>query len=60
MIKPWLFEFLHETKRPAGQVKTEKISDAYQANLDQWIQMEALDYEGFFFSEHHFENSYSP
>lgn len=60
MIKPWLFEFLHKIDRPDDEVAPEEITAFYRANMDQWKLMEALDYEGVFFSEHHFHNSYSP
>ncbi len=60
MIKPWLFEFLHQFDRPEEEIKPEEIREYFQANLEQWKLMESLDYEGVFFSEHHFQSSYSP
>lgn len=60
MIKPWLFEFTHKINRPDDQITPEDITRVYKVNMDQWTQMDALDYEGVFFSEHHFHNSYSP
>lgn len=60
MIKPWLFEFMHKINRPADQIEPAEITANYRENMDQWKLMEVLNYEGVFFSEHHFHNSYSP
>jgi len=59
MIKPWVFEFFHsiparETDDP-GAVKQQ-----HDRHLALWQKDENLDFEGIFFSEHHFGPGYSP
>lgn len=59
MVKPWIFEFF-----PAlGGEATEKISrnaiaEYFESYLGLWARDEALGFEGIFFSEHHFGNSF--
>jgi alkanesulfonate monooxygenase SsuD/methylene tetrahydromethanopterin reductase-like flavin-dependent oxidoreductase (luciferase family) len=62
MIKPWGFEFFYA---PSVEGRPIDVSpEAAAAHFDQylriWERAEALDYEGIFFSEHHFGRGYSP
>lgn len=55
MIKPWVFEFFApptESKATASEPDDHgAVSDWY---LDLWEDLEAVGFEGLFFSEHHF------
>jgi alkanesulfonate monooxygenase SsuD/methylene tetrahydromethanopterin reductase-like flavin-dependent oxidoreductase (luciferase family) len=53
MIKPWLFEFFPELAESGD------AADYFGRYLDLWARDEALDFEGIFFSEHHFGGSFS-
>jgi alkanesulfonate monooxygenase SsuD/methylene tetrahydromethanopterin reductase-like flavin-dependent oxidoreductase (luciferase family) len=55
MIKPWMFEFLQ-----APGADGEAARDLFDNGIALWKLMDALDFEGIFFSEHHFGVSYSP
>jgi alkanesulfonate monooxygenase SsuD/methylene tetrahydromethanopterin reductase-like flavin-dependent oxidoreductase (luciferase family) len=55
VIKPWMFEFL---QAPANS--GEAASDIFDNGMALWKRLDALDFEGIFFSEHHFGVSYSP
>src|SRR5262249_33244129 len=60
MIKPWLFEFLPELGGPSVEPDPHDVTTLFARYLDLWVRDEALGFEGIFFSEHHFGNSYSP
>ena len=55
MIKPWMFEFLQ-----APPASSEAATAVFDNGLALWKRLDALDFEGIFFSEHHFGVSYSP
>ena len=59
MIKSWLFEFLHAPEDPDAEVDPRSVAETMARGLDRWQNLEALGYEGIFFSEHHFGISYS-
>jgi alkanesulfonate monooxygenase SsuD/methylene tetrahydromethanopterin reductase-like flavin-dependent oxidoreductase (luciferase family) len=62
MIKPWAFEFFYAPSKQGRPVDVSPQMAA--AHFDDyfriWERAEALDYEGIFFSEHHFGRGYSP
>src|SRR3974390_1855246 len=60
MIKPWIFEFLYAPDADGGPVAPEVASAVFDRGVSLWKRMDALDFEGIFFSEHHFGLSYSP
>jgi alkanesulfonate monooxygenase SsuD/methylene tetrahydromethanopterin reductase-like flavin-dependent oxidoreductase (luciferase family) len=60
MIKPWLFEFFHAEHDPARRDDPKVVQQRYADYFDIWVNDEALDFEGIFFSEHHFGPGYSP
>jgi alkanesulfonate monooxygenase SsuD/methylene tetrahydromethanopterin reductase-like flavin-dependent oxidoreductase (luciferase family) len=60
MIKPWLFEFLYAPSALGDEVAPEVARATFDSGLALWQRMDRLDYEGIFFSEHHFGPSYSP
>jgi alkanesulfonate monooxygenase SsuD/methylene tetrahydromethanopterin reductase-like flavin-dependent oxidoreductase (luciferase family) len=60
MIRPWLFEFLYAPGALGEVVAPEVATATFDAGLALWKRMDTLDYEGIFFSEHHFGLSYSP
>ena len=55
MIKPWMFEFL-QAPAAEGQAATA----VFDNGLALWKRLDALGFEGIFFSEHHFGVSFSP
>jgi alkanesulfonate monooxygenase SsuD/methylene tetrahydromethanopterin reductase-like flavin-dependent oxidoreductase (luciferase family) len=55
VIKPWMFEFL-QAPAAAGEAATA----VFDNGLALWKRLDTLDFEGIFFSEHHFGVSYSP
>jgi alkanesulfonate monooxygenase SsuD/methylene tetrahydromethanopterin reductase-like flavin-dependent oxidoreductase (luciferase family) len=62
MIKPWIFEFFGA---PAGggrdqPVGSELTAEHFGWHLDLWRRVEAMGFEGIFFSEHHFGLGFSP
>jgi alkanesulfonate monooxygenase SsuD/methylene tetrahydromethanopterin reductase-like flavin-dependent oxidoreductase (luciferase family) len=59
-IKPWLFEFMQGTPTKIDELTPEEVKAVFDANLALWLEAEQLNYEGVFFSEHHFWVSYSP
>ncbi len=59
MIKPWIFEFLNTPTGPGEDILPASASAVFERGMAAWTRMEALDYEGLFFSEHHFGLSYS-
>lgn len=59
-IKPWIFEFMQGVTDPTDTLSPAEIKSVFDTNLKIWEDAEALDFEGIFFSEHHFWISYSP
>jgi alkanesulfonate monooxygenase SsuD/methylene tetrahydromethanopterin reductase-like flavin-dependent oxidoreductase (luciferase family) len=60
MIKPWIFEFLHAPAAEGGEVPGPVATAVFDNGIALWKRIDALDFEGIFFSEHHFGLSYSP
>ena len=60
MIKPWVFEFLQSPGGPDADVAPQAASALFATGIALWQRIEQLDFEGIFFSEHHFGLSYSP
>jgi alkanesulfonate monooxygenase SsuD/methylene tetrahydromethanopterin reductase-like flavin-dependent oxidoreductase (luciferase family) len=60
MIKPWIFEFLYAPDAHGGQATPQTVTAVYDRGIALWKRMDALGFEGIFFSEHHFGVSYSP
>ena len=60
MIKPWMFEFLHAPSTQGGEVSPQTASAVFDHGIALWKRLDTLDFEGIFFSEHHFGLSYSP
>src|SRR5579871_1924962 len=56
MIKPWIFEFLYVPVNQDGETAT----GVFDKGIALWKRLDALGFEGIFFSEHHFGFSYSP
>jgi alkanesulfonate monooxygenase SsuD/methylene tetrahydromethanopterin reductase-like flavin-dependent oxidoreductase (luciferase family) len=59
VIKPWIFEFLYAPTHD-GDAARQAATDTLDKGIELWTRMDALDFEGIFFSEHHFGLSYSP
>ena len=60
MIKPWIFEFLYAPGGPGEEVAPQTATGVFDAGVALWQRMDNLEFEGIFFSEHHFGLSYSP
>lgn len=60
MIRPWIFEFTHAPFGTGEDIVPGSAAAAFEAGMRRWQLVEALDFEGIFFSEHHFGLSYSP
>ncbi len=60
MIKPWIFEFLYAPDAEGQAIAPEAATAVFDKGIALWQRMEALGFEGIFFSEHHFGLSYSP
>lgn len=60
MIKTWLFEFVHAAGTPEEVLDGGFASQTYADCFQVWRLAEELGFEGVFFSEHHFQLSYSP
>jgi alkanesulfonate monooxygenase SsuD/methylene tetrahydromethanopterin reductase-like flavin-dependent oxidoreductase (luciferase family) len=60
MIKPWIFEFLYAPGAQGEGVAPEVARATFEAGVALWQRLDKLDFEGIFFSEHHFGLSYSP
>ena len=54
MIKPWLFEFFHQPLDPQLRSDPLAVHAHYKWYLDLWAAADKRDFEGIFFSEHHF------
>jgi hypothetical protein len=59
-IKPWIFEFLYAPDAHGGQVTPQAVTAVYENGMALWKRLEALGFEGIYFSQHHFRVSYSP
>src|SRR5262245_26576045 len=60
MIKPWIFEFLYAPDSQGETIAPQTAKAVFDAGVALWQRMDALGFEGIFFSEHHFGVSYSP
>ncbi|MGE3244785.1 MAG: LLM class flavin-dependent oxidoreductase [Beijerinckiaceae bacterium] len=60
MIKTWIFEFVHAAGTDEEVLQAEFTARTYADCFDVWRMADALGFEGIFFSEHHFQLSYSP
>jgi alkanesulfonate monooxygenase SsuD/methylene tetrahydromethanopterin reductase-like flavin-dependent oxidoreductase (luciferase family) len=60
MIKPWIFEFLYAPGALGEEVLPETAAAVFDTGVVLWQRLDKLDFEGIFFSEHHFGLSYSP
>ncbi len=60
MIKSWIFEFVHAAGTPEEVLDGPFASQTYADCFHVWRRAEELGFEGVFFSEHHFQLSYSP
>jgi len=60
MIKPWIFEFLYAPPADGGEVAPQTATATFDKGIALWKRLDALAFEGIFFSEHHFGLSYSP
>ena len=58
VIKSWMFEFLQAPA--AGEVAPATATAVFDNGISLWKRLDELDFEGIFFSEHHFGVSYSP
>lgn len=59
-IKTWIFEFVHAAGTGEEILRPGFTQRTYEDCLDVWKMAETLEFEGVFFSEHHFQMSYSP
>ena len=59
MIKPWIFEFVHAAGEPDDIIDPAFTAQTYADCFDVWRRAEEQGFEGVFFSEHHFQLSYS-
>lgn len=60
MIKSWVFEFLYAPDSQGETITPQTATAVFDKGVALWQRMDALGYEGIFFSEHHFGLSYSP
>ncbi len=60
MIKSWLFEFFHQPLDPQLRSDPRAVNDHFRWYIDLWTRADARNFEGIFFSEHHFGAAYSP
>lgn len=61
MIKSWVFEFNGAQGRTEPDYSDEDfVQQAFDTNLGRVVSLEALGFEGVFFSEHHFVHSFAP
>lgn len=60
MIKPWIFEFLYAPGALGEEVAPQAARAVFDAGVAHWQGIDRLEFEGIFFSEHHFGLSYSP
>ena len=60
MIKPCTFEFLRAPPAQHGEIAPQTGNAVFAKGIALWERLDTLDFEGIFFSEHHFGLSYSP
>ena len=60
MIKPWLFEFFHQPLDPQLRGDPQAVHEHFRWYTDLWTRADTRNFEGIFFSEHHFGAAYSP
>ena len=60
MIKPWIFEFLQAPAPSDGSSLSGAVTAAFNEAHAFWLDAERQNFEGIFFSEHHFGLSLSP
>lgn len=60
MIRTWIFEFVHAAGTPDQVLQPDFAQRTYEDCFHVWRRADALGFEGVFFSEHHFQLSYSP
>jgi alkanesulfonate monooxygenase SsuD/methylene tetrahydromethanopterin reductase-like flavin-dependent oxidoreductase (luciferase family) len=60
VIKPWLFEFFHQPLDPQRRSDPQAVHEHFRWYVDLWTRADSRDFEGIFFSEHHFGAAYSP
>lgn len=61
MIKLWAFEFNYMQAGELGDLtNSEKVQQTFSDTMDRLSGIEAVGFEGAFFSEHHFINALSP
>ena len=60
MIKTWIFEFVHAAGTPEEVLQPDFTAQTFADCLHVWKRADDLGFEGVFFSEHHFQLSYSP
>ena len=60
MIKSWLFEFFHQPLDPQRRSDPHAVHDHFRWYVDLWTRADSRNFEGIFFSEHHFGAAYSP
>ena len=60
MIKSWLFEFFHQPLDEQRRSDPQAVNDHFHWYLDLWTRADSRNFEGIFFSEHHFGAAYSP
>jgi alkanesulfonate monooxygenase SsuD/methylene tetrahydromethanopterin reductase-like flavin-dependent oxidoreductase (luciferase family) len=60
VIKSWLFEFFHQPLDEQRRSDPQAVNEHFHWYLDLWTRADARNFEGIFFSEHHFGAAYSP
>ena len=60
MIKSWLFEFFHQPTDEQRRSDPQAVNEHFHWYIDLWTRADARNFEGIFFSEHHFGAAYSP
>ena len=60
VIKSWLFEFFHQPLDEQRRSDPQAVNDHFHWYLDLWTRADSRNFEGIFFSEHHFGAAYSP
>ena len=60
MIRSWLFEFFHQPLDAEVRSDPQAVQDHFRWYIDLWTRADGRNFEGIFFSEHHFGAAYSP
>jgi alkanesulfonate monooxygenase SsuD/methylene tetrahydromethanopterin reductase-like flavin-dependent oxidoreductase (luciferase family) len=60
VIKSWLFEFFHQPLDVQLRSNPQAVHDHFRWYVDLWTRADSRNFEGIFFSEHHFGAAYSP